>query len=89
MITPTIIGIVVAVVSFVGVEIVARRFGSNATFYCMLIAVGGGLLSRLFFNSPADLFYTNGWMLAMAVAVLTGFILRDRRRARAGKKKSN
>ncbi len=75
----TLIGLVVAAVSFGIMEFVVLKRYREHTLPCLLVAVGGGLLLAVAFGDPGGTLYQMGWMLGMCVCVLLGFARRGKR----------
>lgn len=80
MLIYAIIGIVVAVIGFLIVELGGKRFGRDFTFYSMLAVVFFSLIAASLFPEPGGTTYQLGWMLGMLVMVGLGFARRSRNR---------
>ncbi len=74
----TLLGLLVAVLSFGIMEFVVLKRFRAYTLPCLLAAVGGGLLLAAVFGDPGSTLYQMGWMLGMCICVLIGFSRRAR-----------
>lgn len=71
-----ILGLLVAVVGFLVIELGGKRFGRDFTFYSMIAVIGLSLMAAVFFPEAEAMLYRATWMLGMLLMVGIGFIRR-------------
>lgn len=84
MLVPTLIGLAVALSSFLIMQFVVLRYFRRHTLPFLLAFVGFGLAAAVFIGEPAGTLYQLGWMLGMSVCVAIGLCARIINQARRG-----